>query len=57
MDAHCSGGFLYVHVSAKCKSHKRMVKRKKNAKTGSNCVYQGGGGGAVVVQKRHLCDW
>ena len=46
MDAHCSGGFLYIHVSAKCKSHKRRIKRiKKNAKTWSDCVYQGGGGG------------
>jgi len=34
VDAHCSGGFLYIHVSAKSKSHKRKVKRKKNAKTG-----------------------
>ena len=51
--------FLYIHVSAKYKSHKRKVKRKKKCQDWVKlCVSGwGGGGGEVVVQKRHLCDW
>ena len=57
MDAHCSGGFLYIHVSAKYKSHKRKVKRKKKCQDLVKLCVSRWGRGAVVVQKRHLCDW
>ena len=45
MDVHCSGWFLYILVSAKCKSRKRKVKRKKMPRLGQIvCIRVGEGG-------------
>ena len=50
--------WVFVHTcNCTVQVTQKEGKEKKNAKTGLNCVYQGGGWGAVVVQKRHLCDW
>ena len=49
---------MYIHVSAKYKSHKRRIKRiKKMPRLGQIVCIREGEEGAVVVQKRHLCDW